>query len=53
MKEIKTTEKDVIDKFYRALVLLPRWKRKLIMWLWPEIVEAANFLRKHLWGESR
>lgn len=52
MKEVKLTEKDVIDKLYRALVLLPRWKRKFIMWFWPEITEAANTLRKYLWGEK-
>ena len=31
---------------------LPRWKRKIIQWLWPDIIDVADDLREYYWQDE-
>jgi len=41
--------KIAIESMWQALAHLPRWKRKIIMWLWPDIIEVAKDLKEYYW----
>ncbi len=52
IEKLKVTDKNVIDQLYEALIYLPRWKRKVIKWLWPDIIKVADTLREYYWGDE-
>lgn len=45
--------KEVLETFWQALVKLPKWKRSIIIWLWPDMVEVVDELRKYYWADRR
>ena len=44
--------KVALESVWRAMVGLPRWKRKIIIWLWPDIIYAAEDLKEYYWRED-
>lgn len=42
--------KDCLESLFQALENLPRWKRKIIKWFWPDIIDVANDLREYYWS---
>lgn len=44
--------KVVIENMWRVMIDLPRWKKKIIMWLWPDIINVANDLREYYWSDQ-
>lgn len=43
--------KKIITKLDKALNAPRRWRRKIIKWIFPEIIEVANQLRKYYWKD--
>lgn len=43
--------KKIIDKLDKALNAPGRWRLKIIKWIFPEIIEVANQLRKYYWRD--
>lgn len=41
--------KVVIESMWQAMTHLPRWKMKIVRWLWPNIIDVANDLREYYW----
>ncbi len=41
--------KVAIESVWRAMGNLPRWKRKIVKWLWPDIIHAAQDLQDYYW----
>jgi len=44
--------KVVIESLWRVMINLPRWKKKIIMWLWPDIINVADDLREYYWSDQ-
>ena len=40
---------ETIEKVVDILNKVPRWKRRLIRFLWPEIEKIADTLREYCW----
>lgn len=43
--------KKLIGKLDKALNAPGRWRRKIIKWIFPEIMEVANQLRRYYWRD--
>lgn len=41
--------KIVIESLWQAMVHLSNWKRKIIKWLWPDIIHVAKDLQEYYW----
>lgn len=41
----------IISKLDKALVAPRRWRLKIIKWVFPEIIDVANELRKYYWRD--
>jgi hypothetical protein len=37
----------VIESLWQAITHLPRWKQKIINWLWPDMLLVAKDLKEH------
>ena len=44
--------KVVIESLWQVMIDLPRWKKKIIMWLWPDIINIADNLREYYWSDQ-
>lgn len=42
--------KIVLENLWQAMSNLPRWKRKIIKWFWPDIIRVADDLREYYWS---
>lgn len=42
--------KIVIESLWQVMSDLPRWKRKIIKWFWPDIIQVADDLREYYWS---
>ena len=42
-----SAEDEVIEKVFQALMKPKRWRRKLLKWLFPEIIKAAAAMREY------
>ncbi len=47
----KNEEEAVIEHIVDTLIKLKGWRRKLIMWLWPDIRDIAETLREYCWKD--
>lgn len=47
----KEMYKEVLEGLNKALNTPKRWRRKFIMWVFPEIIPVAESLRKYYWAE--
>ena len=47
------TSTKVIDKLDKALNAPGRWRHKIIKWIFPEIIDVANELRKYYWFQMK
>jgi len=43
--------KIAIESMWQAMAHLPRWKMKIIRWLWPDIIHVADDLREYYWHD--
>ena len=43
----------IITKLDKALLTPKRWRLKIIKWIFPEIIDVANELRKYYWRDCR
>lgn len=41
----------VIESLWRTMVFLPNWKKKIIKWLWPDIIDVAEDLKEYYWSK--
>ena len=41
--------KIAIESMWQAMAHLPRWKMKIVRWLWPDIIDVADDLREYYW----
>ena len=41
--------KIALESMYQAFVHLPKWKRKIVKWLWPDIIHVAEDLKEYYW----
>lgn len=41
--------KVVIESLWQAMAHLPHWKRKIIKWFWPDIIQVADNLKEYYW----
>jgi len=44
--------KVVIESLWQTMARLPRWKRKIIKWLWPDIIDVADNLKEYYWKQK-
>jgi len=44
--------KIAIESMWQAMAHLPRWKMKIIRWLWPDIIHVAEDLREYYWSDQ-
>lgn len=44
--------KEVIDALFIALIQPKRWRRRLIKWIFPEIIHVAKILQSYYWRDS-
>lgn len=39
-----------IESMWQAFAHLPRWKKKIVKWLWPDIIHVAEDIKEYYWG---
>ena len=44
--------KVVIESLWHTMAHLPSWKRKIIKWLWPDIIDVADDLKEYYWSDQ-
>ena len=44
--------KIVLESLWQAMAHLPRWKMKIVRWLWPDIINVADDLREYYWSDQ-
>ena len=43
--------KIVIESMWQAMVHLPKWKMKIIKWLWPDIKHVSEDMLEYYWKD--
>ena len=41
--------KVALESLWQAFVHLPRWKMKIVKWIWPDIIHVAQNLQDYYW----
>lgn len=44
--------KIVLESLWQAMVHLPRWKMKIVKWLWPDFVHVASDFLDYYWRDT-
>ena len=49
----KKYEAKVVESIVDKVILLSGWRRKVIVWLWPELRVIVDILREYCWKDCR
>lgn len=46
------TKEEVLNEIYEALLKPKGFRRRLLKWLFPEIIRVAEILREYFWNQG-